>query len=55
MAKKIKIVEITGCNQCPFFDNKYYSYNETCTKLDKKNKFDDTILEDCPLEDKEIE
>ena len=56
-------VTIDGCEQCPFFDNFYYSYNEKCTKLGRKiecGKFDSGLLsykslhnypipDDCPL------
>lgn len=49
-----KILIITRCSDCPYFDNEYYDYSETCTKLDKKNEnSDNCILEDCPLENAE--
>ena len=53
----IKIVEITRCDECPHFDDFYYTYNEECTLLNRKIKRDGIngdhpISEDCPLEDK---
>jgi len=55
----IKIVEITSCDECPNFDDTYYSYNEKCKLLNRVIKrASDTystyhpIPEDCPLEDK---
>ena len=59
MAKRICIIEC--CDDCPYFDNEYYGYNETCTKLSRKMvralgpfgvsnihaRYD--IPEDCPL------
>ena len=50
-------VVINSCDECPYFDNEYYSFNETCTKLDRIMK-ETTIStlsyhpipEDCPLE-----
>ena len=44
---------IDKCDDCPFFDNEYYGYDETCTKLDrviKSNKnYTYDIPSDCPL------
>lgn len=52
MANK-KIV-INCCNDCPFFDNKYWTYSRECVKLPEpynvNNEYKDTILPDCPLE-----
>lgn len=46
-------VIIEQCDQCPFFDNEYYGYDETCTKLDRKIKsnehYEHNIPDDCPL------
>ncbi len=48
-----KIIVINRCEDCPFFDNYYYDYNETCTLLNKANPPQPgkswEILEDCPL------
>lgn len=48
-----KIIIINTCEDCPFFDNEYYSYNERCTQLERvieqiNNHY--CIPEDCPLE-----
>ena len=45
---------IDRCNNCPFFDNEYYDYSETCMKLDRKIAMDaeghhNVIPDDCPL------
>jgi len=50
-----KIVKILSCDDCPYFDNEYYSYNEKCKKLnkvvDKRDEDGNRIIpEDCPLE-----
>lgn len=48
-----KIIIINNCNDCPFFDNEYYEYNENCTKTGKQVKslsFNNyPIPADCPL------
>ena len=53
--KRILIIET--CNECHHFDNEYYSYMETCDKLDRTIKRDEAgerpIPEDCPLEIKQ--
>jgi hypothetical protein len=49
---------ISWCDQCPHFDNEYYSYNEECRKLGRKIEKDVNtdyiwsypIPDDCPLE-----
>ena len=50
--KRILIIE--KCDECQNFDDEYYSYNETCDKLDRILKRDKdgnrAIPEDCPLE-----
>lgn len=47
-----KKLTITNCSDCPYFDNSYYDYSSTCSKLEKvNNDHMTTILEDCPLED----
>lgn len=46
---------IDSCRECPFFDNEYYEYMETCTKLkrvipqEKKRPYRYVIPDDCPL------
>lgn len=52
-----KIVEINHCEDCPHFDNEYYSYSERCKLLKRiikqTSSFDfRDIPDDCPLEDK---
>ena len=50
-----KIVVITNCDQCRYFDNYYYNYNETCTLLKRVIECDRSsisvhmIPDDCPL------
>ena len=58
-----KKVIISKCDNCPYFDNQYYTYEETCKLLDRKipvvkepneylfSKFIRPIPDDCPLED----
>lgn len=55
MNKRILIID--NCNDCPYFSNYYYSYEEKCTKLDREIPIDKEtwnslypIPEDCPLE-----
>lgn len=48
MGKKLVIHK---CEDCPYFDNQYYTYERECTKLDQKNNVHGTILDNCPLED----
>jgi len=54
------LLEITDCNDCPRFDNGYYSAREVCMELDRviKGKRDERntytytfypIPDDCPL------
>jgi hypothetical protein len=54
-----RILTIDNCNDCPYFDNYYFSYNEKCRKLDRviprsesDSAFDKAypIPDDCPLE-----
>lgn len=58
---KIATVEIDNCEQCPFFDNEYYSYERMCTKLDQKYTYEMAypgeikFLPGCPLPDMEKE
>jgi hypothetical protein len=55
--KKVAIVIVEYCGECPFFDNEYYQYNETCEKLNRIIPSDGTrrgrfpIPPDCPLKD----
>lgn len=50
-----RLVVISRCDECPYFDNVYWGYNERCRKLDRKidsleGQFDvHEIPEDCPL------
>jgi hypothetical protein len=49
MGKKLIIY---CCNDCPYFDNQYYEYNQTCERLGEENKnYQSSVLENCPLED----
>lgn len=48
-----RIVVISYYSECPHFDNEYYGYCETCTKLNRKierNSSEYEIPDDCPLE-----
>ncbi len=48
----IKVLIITECDDCCFFDNEYYEYNETCKQLDRTIETVDgthPIPKDCPL------
>jgi len=49
-----KKLVIDKCDECPFFNNVYYGYEETCTLLDKKIKqvceLFYPIPNECPLE-----
>ena len=50
-----KTIVIHHCQDCPYFDNSYYDFSETCDKLNRK--IDDgpsggwPIPADCPLSD----
>ena len=53
-----KKVTIKTCDNCPYFNNYYYGYQETCELLDRKIKSEGDgfsgkhhIPVDCPLED----
>jgi hypothetical protein len=49
-----KVLIITRCDDCCFFDNEYYGYNEKCRRLDRKITSlngDYEIPTDCPLDD----
>jgi len=55
MSKK---VEINDCSMCPYFDNEYFGFHETCIKLDRRININSKvnneyykIPDDCPLED----
>ncbi len=48
-----KVVIIDSCSDCPYFDNSYYTYEQVCEKLNKKNEHPSEILENCPLKDAE--
>jgi len=50
MSKK---VEIKSCDDCPHFDNEYYSYTRHCDKLNRIIPWtdDSSIPKDCPLDD----
>lgn len=47
----IKIVQISSCDECPYFDNSYWSYNKYCQKLERRMDEPSEIPTDCPLED----
>jgi hypothetical protein len=49
----MKIAPINSCDDCPYFDNEYYSYERFCNKLDRVIADTENIPEDCPLEDYE--
>jgi hypothetical protein len=48
-----RICIINYCDECPYFDNEYYGYNETCNKLSRKiiknGQYRYEIPDDCPL------
>ena len=49
-----KIVIVDRCDQCPYFDDSYWDYNEYCMELKRKiTKVENIypIPEDCPLKD----
>jgi hypothetical protein len=49
-----KIVSINYCDECPYFNNEYWGFEEQCTKLNKKIDRKDgkhIIPKDCPLQD----
>ena len=54
-----KVAIIDKCEDCPHFDNHYYTYNEVCTLLGRiikseveMNKgFVRELPHDCPLDD----
>jgi len=56
-----KRLTIWLCDECPHFDNKYFSFRHRCTKLDRvidasnENEYpmpdDYPIPDDCPLDD----
>jgi hypothetical protein len=56
MSKRICILEY--CDDCPYFDNEYYGYNQRCVKLNRvierggDSSFGShyEIPIDCPLE-----
>lgn len=49
------VIEVkNNCDNCPHFDNVYYSYQEMCNLLNKKiprnrEEIGHAIPEDCPL------
>lgn len=52
MVTRICTTEVTNCENCPNFDNEYYSYNELCKVLNKKitsNQREKGIPDECPL------
>ncbi len=56
MPKKIALIEF--CDECPNFDNEYYSYESLCTKLDRTIPWPENktgVPDDCPLKDWEEE
>lgn len=46
MARKC-VIRVEGCQDCPHFNNEYYSYREWCRRLDRK--IPGSIPDDCPL------
>ncbi len=48
---------ICKCDECSYFDNEYFGYNEKCRKLNKiiqgKSTNNHPIPDDCPLEKEE--
>lgn len=53
-----KVIVITACDQCPHFNNQYYSYREECTELQRKiegSHMEHPIPADCPLPDNTTE
>lgn len=54
MPNKIATVIVEACDDCPFFDHEYYTWNCRCLKLDREIPFKNyrhPIPDDCPLED----
>lgn len=54
MAIKFCSLKIKTCEDCPFFDNEYYSFNHFCGKLHETVPMisgEYKILIDCPLVD----
>ena len=54
-----KLIIISKCDDCPFFDNEYYGYAETCTKMgravpDGPPDYDYPIPDWCPLESTDL-
>ena len=45
-----RLVVISTCEECPRFDNVYYGFHETCTKLNRTIPHPYEIPDDCPLE-----
>lgn len=54
-----KKVIIDSCNNCPYFDDAHYGYNETCTLLNRRIphttdlSYTRAIPEDCTLDNTE--
>ena len=49
-----KVVVVNCCDDCPYFNNTYWSYDRECMELHKVNEdFTRTVLPNCPLTDKE--
>ena len=56
MKKKAVVRGIESCDDCPFFDNEYYTYNAECELLNDRPIPSNRhgiycIPDDCPLED----
>ena len=56
MLKRTKVLIINDCNDCPHFDNEYWTFNMECELLKRILKISDRsgcidIPDDCPLVD----
>lgn len=48
--KHVALVVLANCNDCPYFDNEYYGYEQTCTILDRAiGDYNNPIPADCPV------
>ena len=48
---KKKQVVIHNCEDCPFYDDYYWNYRQTCTLLRRITPRNGNIPDDCPLVD----
>ena len=58
MPNKTATVIVEACDDCPYFDYEYYTWNAKCEKLDReipRKSYNHPIPDDCPLEDQDGE